>query len=78
MSNEQKTPTITLKLLNPEKFLVEMELTDASLAVARAMLNDARETIRSMIADQEAVDFGNKMAQTAAAQRAMRKPLIKM
>jgi hypothetical protein len=52
--NEEKTvPTITLKLTDPVTFNIEIDL-QAPLYCARAMLNEAVQTLQKMINYEEA------------------------
>ena len=73
MEPEKHVPTITIKLLDAERFTVEVALDCPSIELVRAMLNEATEAIRKMIADKEAVEFGATMSAAQSAHQAMQK-----
>jgi hypothetical protein len=77
--NDKPVPTIILKLTDPDRFNVEMDIPGEKLHMVRAMLTEALSTVNTMILDQEAVQFAAKTSAAQAAQRAFqKKPLIKM
>ena len=74
----KKVPTITISLVDIEKFQVTVDYFAPSVMLVRAMLNEAVKSIDRHIADQEAMEFGvrmEKMQQVAAAMRKGKGPL---
>jgi hypothetical protein len=77
--NEAKpVPTIILKLTDAETFNVECDIELGRLPLMRVMLLEALRTVDSLLQDQDAINFSEKMKMSARAQAAMRKPLVKM
>lgn len=70
---EKKVPSITIKLIDFEKFTVEVDWYAPSTSLVRAMLSEAVKSVDRHIADQEAMEFGARMARAQAAAAAMRK-----
>jgi hypothetical protein len=77
MSDEKAVPTIILKLTDPERFNVEMDIEVEKLHLMRAMLTEALATVTGMIQDEEAAQFAVKMNQAAAQQRAAQLSMTK-
>lgn len=70
---EKKVPSITIKLIDFEKFTVEVHWFAPSPTLVRAMFSEAVKSVDRHIADQEAMEFGARMARAQAAAAAMRK-----
>jgi len=73
MADEKKVPTITIRVVNREKLLIEVSKEFIPTPdYALAMVDIARRAIDSERQDLEAISFQQKMQQAAEAQRAMR------
>lgn len=70
---EKKVPSITITLKDQEMFQVAVEWYAPSLPLVRAMLSEAVKSVDRHIADQEALEFGERMGRIQAAAAAMRK-----
>jgi hypothetical protein len=78
MSDENKVPTVTIKVVDVEKWGIELSVECPSPDYALNMLDTARRYIVKTMQDAEAAQFGTKMEQAAQAHRAMvRGPLIR-
>jgi hypothetical protein len=73
MPDENPVPRIILKVTDFEQFNVEVDFQTPSLEFARLMLDTATKTIERLQRDAEAVEFGVRMQQGAAAHSAMLK-----
>lgn len=74
-NNEQpkEVPTITLKLLDKDKFNVECDVELDKLCLMRVMLLEALRVVDGLIGDEEALKFAGKMNRLQQAYAAMRK-----
>lgn len=75
--DEKPVPTIILKLTDPDRFNVEIDMAVETLHLNRAMLAEALATVTGMIQDEEAQVFAMKMSQAAAQNRVQNHQLKK-
>jgi hypothetical protein len=71
---DKPVPTITIRVVNREDFLVETNIADVPFPdYALNMLETALRGVKAAKQDQEAIDFQQKMQAAANVARAMQK-----
>ena len=74
---EKVVPTITIRVIDKENFIVEASLEGIiGPDYALAMVDTARRGILDTREDQKSLEFGKKMAALQQAASAMRKPKL--
>lgn len=77
MSEEkQPEPKITIRVVDRENFTLGVDIVVPNLDYAINMLEQVLRGVKAQQQDQEAIQFQQKMAQAAQAQRAVSAPRI--